>query len=133
MLYGNGLKVQIETPSTPNTLKFIERDDLNKYVATQLSIYQVTQDPAILQRLEQVSKKMDMLYNIDPENISMKSQEQAMREKNAEMIQAVASFNTQPPANVETLPPQAGQPQTMGAVPQVPPTQSPIGEANAVF
>jgi len=37
------LNVEIDTPSTPNTLKTIERDDMQKYVTSKVQIRQAKQ------------------------------------------------------------------------------------------
>ena len=109
LLHANGLNVQIETPSTPNTLKTIERDDMQKYVSSKIQIVQAKQafmavwDEKWSWELDQVSKKLDELYDIDPDNIIMKSDEELKRAKVADIMGAVQSIGQTPP--MEGMPP----------------------------
>ena len=109
LLHANGLNVEIDTPSTPNTLKTIERDDMQKYVTSKVQIRQAKQaamavgDEKWAGELDEVSKKLDELYDVDADHIIMKSDEEAKRAQVADIMSAVQSIGTTPPT--EWMPP----------------------------
>lgn len=86
-----GLKVHITTPSTPNILKSLEKEDLQKYINAKVQLIQLWGDASLI-NIEELNKRIDMVYDIDPEHINLKSSQDALREKTAEIIQAVSSF-----------------------------------------
>ena len=86
------LKVHITTPSTPNILKSLEKEDLQKYINAKVQLIQLGGDPSLI-NIEELNKRIDMVYDIDPENINLKTSQDHLREKQAEIIKAVSSFD----------------------------------------
>lgn len=86
------LKVHITTPSTPNILKSLEKEDLQKYINAKVQLINLWGDPSLI-NIEELNRRIDMVYDIDPEHINLKTSQDALREKSAKIIEAVSSFN----------------------------------------
>lgn len=86
------LKVHITTPSTPNILKSLEKEDLQKYINAKVQLLQLGGDSSLI-NIEELNKRIDMVYDIDPENINLKTSQDHLRQQQADIIKAVSSFD----------------------------------------
>lgn len=96
-LGGRGMKVRITTPATASTMKALEVENLTKYINAkqmvmnlQAQAQQTGQDPS---HWVKINERLDVLFNIDKNNIDIKSNEQLLREKTAEMMKMVNDFS----------------------------------------
>jgi hypothetical protein len=91
------MKVRIVTPSTASTMKALEVENITKFIQAKQMIVQMKQVSMQMQQpideFEKIDKRLDILFNIDEQNIDIKSNEQEIREASAQLTQLVNSFN----------------------------------------
>lgn len=91
------MKVRIVTPSTASTMKALEVENITKFIQAKQMIVQMKQVAMQMQQpideFEKIDKRLDILFNIDEQNIDIKSNEQEIREASAQLTQLVNSFN----------------------------------------
>ena len=95
--WARGMKVRIVTPSTQSTMKALEVENITKFIQAKQMIMQMKWMAAQMQQptdeFDKISDRLDILFNIDKENIDIKSNEQEIREASAQLTQLVNSFN----------------------------------------
>ena len=95
--WARGMKVRIVTPSTASTMKALEVENITKYIQAKQLILQMKAQNMQMQlptdELDKIDQRLDVLFNIDKENIDIKSNEQEVREASAQLTQLVNSFN----------------------------------------
>lgn len=96
VLWGRWMKVRITTPATASTMKALEVENITKYIQAkqmvmnlQAQAQQTGQDP---EHWAKINQRLDILFNIDKNNVDIKSNEQKLRESTAEMTNMVNSF-----------------------------------------
>ena len=113
------MKVRIVTPSTASTMKALEVENITKFIQAKQMIVQMKQISMQMQQpideFEKIDKRLDILFNIDEQNIDIKSNEQEVREASAQLTQLVNSFNILWQENGNTNP--MGMPQMAGSLP----------------
>lgn len=113
------MKVRIVTPSTASTMKALEVENITKYIQAKQMLVQMKQISMQMQQpideFEKIDKRLDILFNIDEQNIDIKSNEQEIREASAQLTQLVNSFNILWQENGNTNP--MGMPQMAGSLP----------------
>ena len=94
--WARGMKVRIITPSTASTMKALEVENITKYIQAKQMIMQMKAQNMQMwlptDEFDKISDRLDMLFNIDKENIDIKSNEQEVREASAQMTNLVNSF-----------------------------------------
>ncbi len=94
--WARGMKVRIVTPSTASTMKALEVENITKYIQAKQMIMQMKAQNMQMwlptDEFDKISDRLDMLFNIDKENIDIKSNEQEVREASAQMTELVNSF-----------------------------------------
>lgn len=95
--WARGMKVRIVTPSTQSTMKALEVENITKFIQAKQMIMQMKWMAAQMQQptdeFDKISDRLDILFNIDKENMDIKSNEQEVREASAQLTQLVNSFN----------------------------------------
>ena len=95
--WARGMKVRIVTPSTASTMKALEVENITKYIQAKQMLLQIKAQNMQMQlptdELDKIDQRLDVLFNIDKENIDIKSNEQEVREASAQLTQLVNSFN----------------------------------------
>lgn len=95
--WARGMKVRIVTPSTQSTMKALEVENITKFIQAKQMILQMKWMAAQMQQptdeFDKISDRLDILFNIDKENMDIKSNEQEVREASAQLTQLVNSFN----------------------------------------
>jgi hypothetical protein len=90
------MKVRIVTPNTASTMKALEVENITKFIQAKQMIMQMKAQNMQMQlptdELDKIDDRLDILFNIDKENIDIKSNEQEVREASAQMTQLVNSF-----------------------------------------
>lgn len=101
-----GMKVRIVTPNTASTMKALEVENITKYIQAKQMIMQMKQVAMQMQQpsdeFDKIDQRLDILFNIDQENVDIKSNEQEVREASAQLTQLVNSFNIMQPQNEMT-------------------------------
>lgn len=91
------MKVRIVTPSTASTMKALEVENITKFIqAKQMIIQMKAQNMQMwlpTDEFDKISDRLDILFNIDKENIDIKSNEQEVRDTSAQITQLINSFN----------------------------------------
>lgn len=91
------MKVRIVTPSTQSTMKALEVENITKFIQAKQMIMQMKWMAAQMQQptdeFDKISDRLDILFNIDKENVDIKSNEQEVREASAQLTQLVNSFS----------------------------------------
>ena len=91
------MKVRIVTPSTASTMKALEVENITKYIQAKQMIIQMKQVSMQMQQpideFEKIDQRLNILFNIDAENIDIKSNEQEVREASAQITELINSFN----------------------------------------
>lgn len=91
------MKVRIVTPSTQSTMKALEVENISKFIQAKQMIMQMKwmalqmQQP--IDEYEKIEQRLNVLFNIDEQNIDIKSNEQEVREASAQLTQLVNSFS----------------------------------------
>lgn len=115
--WARGMKVRIVTPSTASTMKSLEVENITKYIQAKQLIMQMKAQLMQMQQpteeIDRISERLNVLFNIDKENIDIKSNEQEVREASAQLTQLINSFN---------IPTQQNEQANMMAMPQMSPT-----------
>ena len=97
------MKVRIVTPNTASTMKALEVENITKFIQAKQMIMQMKQVAMQMQQptdeFDKIDQRLDILFNIDKENIDIKSNEQEIREASAQLTQLVNSFNIMQPQN----------------------------------
>lgn len=92
-----GMKVRIVTPSTQSTMKALEVENITKFIQAKQMIMQMKAQAMQMQQptdeFDKISDRLDILFNIDKENVDIKSNEQEVREASAQITQLINSFN----------------------------------------
>ncbi len=92
-----GMKVRIITPSTQSTMKALEVENITKFIQAKQMLMQMRWMAAQMQQptdeFDKISDRLDILFNIDKENMDIKSNEQEVREASAQLTQLVNSFS----------------------------------------
>ena len=95
--WARGMKVRIVTPSTASTMKSLEVENITKYIQAKQMIMQMKVQNMQMQlpteEFDKIDERLNVLFNIDKENIDIKSNEQEVREASAQLTQLVNSFN----------------------------------------
>ena len=90
------MKVRIVTPSTASTMKALEVENITKFIQAKQMIMQMKAQNMQMQlpteELDKIDQRLDILFNIDRENIDIKSNEQEVREASAQLTELVNSF-----------------------------------------
>ena len=111
------MKVRIVTPNTASTMKALEVENITKFIQAKQMIMQMKQVAMQMQQptdeFDKIDQRLDVLFNIDKENVDIKSNEQEVREASAQLTQLVNSFNIMQPQNDMTN--QMAIPQGLGA------------------
>ena len=91
------MKVRIVTPSTQSTMKALEVENITKFIQAKQMIMQMKAQAMQMQQptdeFDKISDRLDILFNIDKENMDIKSNEQQVREASAQLTQLINSFN----------------------------------------
>ena len=91
------MKVRIVTPSTQSTMKALEVENITKFIQAKQMIMQMKAQAMQMQQptdeFDKISDRLDILFNIDKENVDIKSNEQEVREASAQLTQLINSFN----------------------------------------
>lgn len=91
------MKVRIVTPSTASTMKALEVENITKFIQAKQMLMQMKwmamQMQAPTEEFDKIDQRLDVLFNIDAENVDIKSNEQEVREASAQLTQLVNSFN----------------------------------------
>jgi hypothetical protein len=91
------MKVRIVTPSTASTMKALEVENITKFIQAKQMIMQMKAQAMQMQQstdeFDKIDQRLDVLFNIDKENIDIKSNEQEIRDVSAQLTQLVNSFN----------------------------------------
>jgi hypothetical protein len=91
------MKVRIVTPSTQSTMKALEVENITKFIQAKQMIMQMKAQAMQMQQptdeFEKIEQRLDVLFNIDAENVDIKSNEQEVREASAQLTQLVNSFS----------------------------------------
>ena len=91
------MKVRIVTPSTQSTMKALEVENITKFIQAKQMIMQMKWMAVQMQQptdeFDKISDRLDILFNIDKENVDIKSNEQEVREASAQLTQLVNSFS----------------------------------------
>lgn len=91
------MKVRIVTPSTASTMKALEVENITKFIQAKQMIMQMKAQAMQMQaptdEFDKIDQRLDILFNIDAENIDIKSNEQEVREASAQLTELVNSFN----------------------------------------
>lgn len=91
------MKVRIVTPSTASTMKALEVENITKFIQAKQMIVQMKQVSMQMQQpideFEKIDQRLNILFNIDAENVDIKSNEQEIREASAQLTELVNSFN----------------------------------------
>lgn len=135
--WARGMKVRIVTPSTASTMKALEVENITKYIQAKQMIMQMKAQNMQMwlptDEFDKISDRLDMLFNIDKENIDIKSNEQEVREASAQMTELVNSFTmwwqANEQANQMALPQgldMGGQEQVQGAPEASQPVQAAV-------
>lgn len=116
--WARGMKVRIVTPSTQSTMKALEVENITKFIEAKQMIMQMKWMAAQMQQptdeFDRISDRLDILFNIDKENLDIKSNEQEVREASAQLTQLVNSFNIWWWQNEQTNPMGMQPPQMSG-------------------
>ena len=92
-----GMKVRIVTPSTQSTMKALEVENISKFIQAKQMIMQMKWMAIQMQQstdeFDKIEQRLDILFNIDKENVDIRSNEQEVREASAELTQLVNSFS----------------------------------------
>ena len=95
--WARGMKVRIVTPNTASTMKALEVENITKYIQAKQLITQMKAQNMQLwlptEEFDKIDQRLDVLFNIDEQNIDIKSNEQEVREASAQLTQLVNSFN----------------------------------------
>lgn len=95
--WARGMKVRIVTPNTASTMKALEVENITKYIQAKQMIMQMKAQSMQMQQstdeFDKIDQRLDILFNIDQENMDIKSNEQEVREASAQLTQLVNSFN----------------------------------------
>ena len=131
-----GMKVRIVTPSTQSTMKALEVENITKFIQAKQMIMQMKAQAMQMQQptdeFDKISDRLDILFNIDKENVDIKSNEQEVREASAQLTQLINSFNIttwqDEQANMMAMPQMdfGGQGQVQGASEQQQPTTAAV-------
>lgn len=109
------MKVRIVTPSTQSTMKALEVENITKFIQAKQMLMQMKAQALQMQQptdeFDKISDRLDILFNIDKENIDIKSNEQDVRDAAAQMTQLINSFNMWWQANEQA---------NLMAMPQIP-------------
>lgn len=91
------MKVRIVTPSTASTMKALEVENITKFIQAKQMIMQMKWMAMQMQQptdeFDKIEDRLNVLFNIDEQNIDIKSNEQQVREASAQLTQLVNSFN----------------------------------------
>lgn len=91
------MKVRIVTPSTASTMKALEVENITKFIQAKQMIMQMKWAAMQMQQptdeFDKIDERLNILFNIDKENVDIKSNEQEIREASAQLTQLVNSFN----------------------------------------
>jgi hypothetical protein len=87
------LKLKIETPTTLNITKTIEKEQFPTMLQSLLQIQQMFPNANIWDG-DDVVRKFMMTYDVDTTNYSQKSKKDKLKEKQNAMIDSISSFNT---------------------------------------
>lgn len=131
-----GMKVRIVTPSTQSTMKALEVENITKFIQAKQMIMQMKAQAMQMQQptdeFDKISDRLDILFNIDKENVDIKSNEQEVREASAQLTQLINSFNIttwqDEQANMMAMPQMdfGGQGEVQGASEQQQPTAAAV-------
>ena len=131
-----GMKVRIVTPSTQSTMKALEVENITKFIQAKQMIMQMKAQAMQMQEptdeFDKISDRLDILFNIDKENVDIKSNEQEVREASAQLTQLINSFNIttwqDEQANMMAMPQMdfGGQGQVQGASEEQQPTTAAV-------
>ena len=131
-----GMKVRIVTPSTQSTMKALEVENITKFIQAKQMIMQMKAQAMQMQQptdeFDKISDRLDILFNIDKENVDIKSNEQEVREASAQLTQLINSFNIttwqDEQANMMAMPQMdfGGQGQVQGASEEQQPVQQAV-------
>lgn len=131
-----GMKVRIVTPSTQSTMKALEVENITKFIQAKQMIMQMKAQAMQMQQptdeFDKISDRLDILFNIDKENVDIKSNEQEVREASAQLTQLINSFNIttgqDEQANMMAMPQMdfGGQGQVQGASQEQQPTTAAV-------
>ena len=134
--WARGMKVRIVTPSTQSTMKALEVENITKFIQAKQMIMQMKAQAMQMQQptdeFDKISDRLDILFNIDKENVDIKSNEQEVREASAQLTQLINSFNIttwqDEQANMMAMPQMdfGGQGQVQGASEQQQPTAAAV-------
>lgn len=139
--WARGMKVRIVTPSTASTMKALEIENVAKYIQAKQMILQMKAQNMQMQlptdEFDKIDQRLDVLFNIDKENVDIKSNEQEVREASAQLVQLVNSFNisTQQneianqmamPQGIEQGLGLGGEEEVQAATPRTPTVQQPV-------
>lgn len=91
------MKVRIVTPSTQSTMKALEVENITKFIQAKQMIMQMKWLALQMQQptdeFDKISDRLDILFNIDKDNVDIKSNEQEVREASAQLTELVNSFS----------------------------------------
>lgn len=134
--WARGMKVRIVTPSTQSTMKALEVENITKFIQAKQMIMQMKAQAMQMQQptdeFDKISDRLDILFNIDKENVDIKSNEQEVREASAQLTQLINSFNIttwqDEQANMMAMPQMdfGGQGQVQGASQEQQPTTAAV-------
>ena len=134
--WARGMKVRIVTPSTQSTMKALEVENITKFIQAKQMIMQMKAQAMQMQQptdeFDKISDRLDILFNIDKENVDIKSNEQEVREASAQLTQLINSFNIttwqDEQANMMAMPQMdfGGQGEVQGASEQQQPTAAAV-------
>ena len=92
-----GMKVRIVTPSTQSTMKALEVENITKFIQAKQMIMQMKAQAMQMQQpteeFDKIEQRLNVLFNIDEQNMDIKSNEQEVREASAQLTQLINSFN----------------------------------------
>lgn len=100
------MKVRIVTPNTASTMKALEVENITKFIQAKQMIVQMKQISMQMQQpteeFDKIDQRLNVLFNIDEQNVDIKSNEQEIREASAQLTQLVNSFNISTPQDEMT-------------------------------
>ena len=78
-------------------MKALEVENITKFIQAKQMIMQMKAQAMQMQQptdeFEKIEQRLDVLFNIDAENVDIKSNEQEVREASAQLTQLVNSFS----------------------------------------
>ena len=91
------MKVRIVTPSTQSTMKALEVENISKFIQAKQMIMQMKWLALQMQQptdeFDKIEQRLNVLFNIDEQNIDIKSNEQEVREASAQLTELVNNFS----------------------------------------